>query len=44
MIEHYKLSITQIFPLGLCRMIAFELVGKRAKVESTLTYLGITII
>lgn len=35
-IDHYEVSITQMFPLGLCRMVGFEMTCKEAKVESNL--------
>lgn len=35
-IEHYELCITQIFPLGLCRTVAFDMACKEAKVERSL--------
>lgn len=36
-IEYYGVSITQLFPLGICRMVAFEMACKEPKVESSLT-------
>lgn len=36
MIEYYKVSITQLFPLGICRIVAFEMAYKEGKVESSL--------
>lgn len=38
-IEYYEVSITQLFPLGLCRMIAFEIACKEEKVECSLNLL-----
>lgn len=35
-IDDYEVSITQMFPLGLCGMVNFEMACKEAKVKSNL--------
>lgn len=36
-IGYYGVSITQLFSLGICKMVAFEMACREAKVESSLT-------
>lgn len=36
-IKYYGVSIIQLFPLGICIMVAFEMACREAKVESSLT-------
>lgn len=36
-IRHYSVSIAQVYPIRICRLMAFELVCKQAKVKSSLT-------
>lgn len=35
-IDYYEVYIRQLFPLGICKMIAFEMAWKEAKLESSL--------
>lgn len=36
-INHYGVSIAQVYPIGICRLIVFEMACRWVKVRSTLT-------
>lgn len=38
-VSHYGLSIAQVYPIGICRLIAFEIASKRVGAKSSLTLL-----